>query len=208
MHTEKELDRIAAKAAVACWLGEEGILAKRIQHDPLDRQLLETWLKRWKLWGKNANVGEIEALRKFLRGVKSQLPKQPVPEFVPRMVEQAKSDGLTRARLTSLISKFAFSCQPLAYVPYDSRGLAGLRALEFNVGDHDYVEYARCFTQIKPQIVSAVTKAGIRASRLKYCGQTLEQDVFEQRAVDKRLMLYGRFPPDDMAKAYWDCDFK
>ena len=76
MHNDHDLDEVAAKSAVACWFGDEGNLAQRIQTNPVDKQLLDCWLKRWGFGGPRSNVRDKMKLRDLLERAKPELMAQ------------------------------------------------------------------------------------------------------------------------------------
>jgi hypothetical protein len=154
-----DLDMLAARSAIALWFGDEGQRALQIQKAPLDLELLKRWLSTWGV-ARNAPTKPAlarEDLRVFLNDVAKpalDLAHQSGHE-VYRLVETLSQqvEPICKCRPTSLISKFAFSCYPTMYVPYDSTARKGLSNLGHQIPGHAYVLYVRAFHAEKTKIV-------------------------------------------------------
>src|SRR5262249_28819524 len=123
IENEGDLDQLAAKIAVYEWLNKEGQFAKAIQNEhPLQLKLFNQWLHKWNLlqWVPSGTKRELLG---FLDAAKPQLTSaqagREAYELVQELVRQAQEEGLVRGRQTSLMSKFAFSCNPKTFAPYD-----------------------------------------------------------------------------------------
>lgn len=199
MSDQDDLDKLAAQAAIALWFGEEGKLADEIQNKPLDDELLTRWLVNWDVV-RRAPKEKREDLCVFLNKKRKLILKHPTDyKLVETLCQQALDKGIFRGRETSLMSKFAFSCSPATFAPYDKYGRLGLRKLGHNIPEHEYALYMQAFIAEKEKIIKRLHKSGITPSKLPYPGKIMKDDaILEMRVVDKRLMLYGGFPRDAM----------
>jgi hypothetical protein len=207
MSDQDDLDKLAAQTAIALWFGDEGKLALEIQEKPLDDELLTRWLVNWDVV-RRAPKEKREELCVFLNNAKPKLTAHPMDyKLVEKLRQQALNEGVFRGRETSLMSKFAFSCSPTTFAPYDYYGRCGLRELGHHIPDHEYALYMQAFIVEKANIIKRLHKSGITPSKLPYRRKIMEDALFEMRVVDKRLMLYGGFPPDAMAGDFSPRDF-
>src|SRR5205085_2524074 len=103
-------------------------------------------------------------------------------------------------------SKFAFSLRPNAFVPYDSKVRHVLNALNHRIKDHHYCDYLRAFRIEQEKIAERCRAAGLSPSKLRYKGKTIDNELFDARLADKRLMLEGGFSAKRM-KDYDLADF-
>jgi hypothetical protein len=106
------------------------------------------------------------------------------------------------------MSKFAFSCRPATFVPYDSRARGALRDFGHDIPDHGYALYMQAFIAEKAKTIKRLHALGITPSKLPYRGAIMEDALFEMRVVDKRLMLKGGFSPESMARTFGPTDFR
>lgn len=56
------------------------------------------------------------------------------------------------------------------------------------------------FNAEKPKFVKRLRDLNMTASTLSYRGRIMQDELFEMRAFDKRLMLLGGFSPVSMAR--------
>jgi hypothetical protein len=107
--------------------------------------------------------------------------------------------GKTECRELSMLSKYAFSCNPRVFVPYDRRARDALRkVLGHKFKDGDYIAYMKAFEAAKEKVVSRLTSIGVTSDTFSVCGRRLDKALFELRATDKRLMLAGGFSAKTM----------
>jgi hypothetical protein len=210
MSDRYNLDKLAAQTAIARWFGDEGNLAHEIQKKPLDDQLLKRWLVSWMV-ARIAPIPKREDLRWFLNEVAKPALISTHPtdyELVETLCKQALDKGILRGRPTSLMSKFAFSCRPATFAPYDKYARGALRDFGHKIPDHGYALYMQAFIAEKAKIIERLHNLGITPSKLPYRGKIMEDALFEMRVVDKRLMLYSGFPPERMARDFSPTDFR
>src|SRR5258705_3693791 len=105
----QELDLLAAKSAVACWLGEEGTLADRLRDGAIEKKLFDRWLRRWGL-ARASPVSTRQKLRKFL--VNTARPSimacdEDGLDLIPQLVREAIAAGGSPLHLLSLISNIS-----------------------------------------------------------------------------------------------------
>jgi hypothetical protein len=210
MDITHDLDEVAAKSAIACWFKVELPFVTTIQQQPLDTQLLDRWLVYWVL-ARTVPKPNREKLRAFLARVAGPvLLAADGPEsygLVEELSMQALRWGGVTGRPTSLISKFAFSCRPLIFVPYDRRARSAFRRSGYKISDHAYSAYMGAFNAEKKTTIERLYARGIKASNLPYRGQIMDDELFEMRVADRRLMLQGGFSPNYMVRDYTNSDF-
>jgi len=199
---------VAANAAVACWFTPdgEGQLAAAIQADgPLAADTFKAWLIKWMV-ARNSLLRHRTDLLTFLN-------EHARPAFLagehqgPVLVEHLRDQvqAFTHGRPTSLMSKFAFSCCPTIYAPYDRRARSALRVLHFVVPDHNYGPYMGAFTAVRESVAAALVDIhitleavmddlGINQGNYPPNQPPMDQALFEMRTTDKFLMLLGGFP--------------
>jgi hypothetical protein len=100
-------------------------------------------------------------------------------------------------RPTSLVSKFAFSCSPAVFVPYDRIARGGLGTPE-----HNYLAFRNAFAQqqanIEQQLATFIRpggRVGLAAENLLLNGHDMNQRVFVARTTDWYLLLQGGYDP-------------
>jgi hypothetical protein len=86
-------------------------------------------------------------------------------KLVQDFAVEGKEQGHVKARLTSLMWKFAFSCNPKTFAPYDRRACAGLRKLGYKFKDHDYVSYMERFLLRKRRLPDGCKIAALARPR-------------------------------------------
>jgi len=212
MDVNQDRDEIAAKSAVACWFKMELPFVTAIQQQQLDGQLLDRWLVYWVL-ARTIRRPNRDELRVFLADVArpALLAVQRLGPEAYRLVEElsirALRSSVVTGRPTSLISKFAFSCRPKIFVPYDRRARCALRRSGYKIPDHAYGVYMEAFNAEKKRTIERLYAHGIRASNLPYQGQTMNDELFEMRVADRCLMLHGGFSASYMTRDYSQSDF-
>jgi hypothetical protein len=113
----------------------------------------------------------------------------------------AVETGKTECRELSMFSKYAFSCNPRIFVPYDKRGRDGLREVwQHKFKDGDYIAYMNAFDAAKVEVVSRLASIGVTSDTFSISGRKLDKALFELRVTDKRLMLAGGFNAGTMLK--------
>lgn len=113
---------------------------------------------------------------------------------VSTLTNLAVDKGKTECRELSMLSKYAFSCNPRIFVPYDRRARDALRkVMGHKLKDGDYIAYMKAFEAAKEEVVSRLTSIGVTSDTFSVCGRKLDKALFELRATDKRLMLAGGF---------------
>jgi hypothetical protein len=207
-YSSEELDAIAARAAIATWFGDEGQTAEKIQHQPVDLDLLKKWLGLWML-ARTVGTDRRERLRDFLNSTARGKLLEPSAgcKTVEQLSAQVKADGILPGPPTSLISKFAFNLRPDRFVPYDSRVRAALKRMKYKIKDHYYCEYLDAFRKETGTIVNRCRAAGLTPAKLRYQGKIMDDALFETRLADKRLMLEGSFSASKMKRDYTLNDF-
>jgi hypothetical protein len=191
----------AARCAVGCWFNIEKGLCNAVQnvHDP-NGIFPDGWFKYW-LVGRTlrsaGNRQEIcELLFKEIPRLKAASPNPQTWELVQQLSAkiQPMNSGI---RPTSLVSKFAFSCCPTTFVPYDRFGRGQLGTPE-----HDYVAYISAFFQqqaIVEQQLREFTRpdgqVGLTAQNLPSNGNNMDQPLFLARTTDWYLLLQPQFDP-------------
>jgi hypothetical protein len=207
-YSSEEQDAIAARAAIATWFGNEGKTAEKIHHQPVELDLLKSWLSLWIL-ARTVGSGRREAIRDFLNHTARGKLLDPSAscETVEQLSSQVKTDGILPGRPTSLISKFAFMLRPENFVPYDAHVRGALKKLGYRVKAHHYCDYLRGFRLAQETIVERCRAAGLTPTKLRYQGKTLDNALFDARLADKRLMLQGGFSASRMKKDYKLNDF-
>ena len=188
----------AARCAVGCWFNIEKGLCNAVQ-DALDptEVLTKKWFKYWGVVRTFSKDGDREGIRKLLFGEIPHLKAAPPNENSWKLVEElsAKIRGMNRDKCpTSLVSKFAFSCCPTTFVPYDSlvHGQLGTR-------EHKYVEYMHNFSERKKSIDQQLREfkldgqVGLSARNLPLKNETImDQPLFLTRITDWYLLLRSK----------------
>jgi hypothetical protein len=191
----------AARCAVGCWFNIEQGLCKAVQNAQGPNEILS---KEWfRYWG----VARTFRTRGDRKGIRARLFEE-----LPRLKAappNAQSWGLVQQlstkikpmncdiRPTSLVSKFAFSCCPATFVPYDRIARGQLRT-----SDQDYVTYRREAAKHQADVKEKLAKfirpsgqVGLTSQHLPLYGKSMNQQVFVARAADWYLLLRGGFDP-------------
>jgi hypothetical protein len=191
----------AARCAVGCWFNIEKGLCKAVQNvqDP-NGIFPDGWFKYWlvgRTFRKNGNrEGIRELLFKEIPRLKAASPNPQAWELVQQLSTniQPMNSGL---RPTSLVSKFAFSCCPTTFAPYDRIGRGQLGTPE-----HDYVAYIDAFSgkqtiveQELREFIRPDGKVGLTAQNLPLNGNSMDQPLFLARTTDWYLLLQPQFDP-------------
>jgi hypothetical protein len=134
----------AARCAVGCWFNIEEGLCAAVQNARDPKGILpDGWFKYWLIGRTLRSAGNrqeiCELLLEEISRLKAASPNPQAWELVQQLSAkiQPMNSGI---RPTSLVSKFAFSCSPTAFVPYDRFGRGQLGTPE-----HDYVAYIKAF---------------------------------------------------------------
>ena len=109
-------------------------------------------------------------------------------------------------RPTSLVSKFAFSCSPTTFVPYDRivRGQLNKRIVhrQLKIREHDYLAYTRAFAEQRADVDQQLRtftrrdgQIGLSAKNLPLYRNVMNQQLFEARTTDWYLLLEGGYDP-------------
>ncbi len=195
---------IAAGVAVITWFESEGPLSKEIQRtETLTPELLQRWLKYWML-ARTCPRATREELRTFLEYSRSTICNSINNSEPLRVVETLAAEGRisngTRGRPTSLVSKFAFSCCPAIFLPYDRRARTALREMKYKIDDHDYYSYMEAFKEQIKVTTKAMDEQDIYYHNFTYNNKTMSKKLFYRRVADKLLMLRGGFSRDRMVR--------
>ena len=200
-------DELAARTAIANWLGEEGEHSRELQASRLlEEQRLKRFLGKWGLARSNPidnradllnflNQYAIPALKEISADGR---PSRHAYAVIEELSLRGKDSNLTNGRQTSLLSKLGLSLCPEIYIPYDSTVRDALTAVGKKVRDHAYCDYMEAVMSEKPAFERALRDKGLTAESLSADG--MSQWLFEMRAHDKRLMLRGGFDPDRMMR--------
>jgi len=197
----------AARAAVGCWFSAERRLCEGVQSaDAPDRVFPDDWFRYWGVGRTFRRDGNRDAIRGLLFDKRSELMAAGPDEAAWQLVQQLASEIQPMNagwRPTSLVSKYAYSCAPRAFSPYDrfARG-------QLQTRDHDYVGYSQAFTQrkfdIRNQLAAFVRPdggVGLSAQNLPVDGRAMNEDIFVARTTDWFLLLQGGF--DDTKWPAW-----
>ena len=208
-----DTDQLAARSAVASWFNQEGPLATDIQTaQTIQEPLVKQWLTYWMV-ARTAKRENRAQLCEFLNKAKERLSNPSLTgstafSLVETLAEEGKGLGIFNGRPTSLVSKFAFSCRPELFSPYDRLARAALHKSGYTIHAHDYRGYMQAFDAERKEFAEKARKSGITARVLVYRNQRMmEQHLFEMRACDKRLMLLGGFSEERMAQSVQEGDF-
>ncbi len=209
-----DTDELAARSAVASWFNKEGPLAIDIQTaQTIQEPLVKQWLTYWMV-ARTAKKEKRAHLCEFLGEAKKSLSNPALTgakafSLVETLAVEGKRLGIFNGRPTSLVSKFAFSCRPEIFSPYDRLARAGLKKLGHSIIAHDYRGYMQAFDEERKKFSNQVRNSRLTATALVYRSQsTMTQHLFEMRACDKRLMLLGGFSEKQMAQSIKEGDFE
>ena len=199
-HELTHLER-AARSAVGCWFKIEQGLCNTIQGTTRPDDLLtREWFAYWQVARTFRKDGDREGILALLfeklPRLKAASPSTQSWEIVERLSIKIKPMNCG-TRPTSLVSKFAFSCCPTTFVPYDRIVRGQLRTL-----DHDYVAYKQAFSKTQADIERKLKKfirpsgeVGLTSQNLAVDGRSMDQRVFLARITDWYLLLQGRYDP-------------
>jgi hypothetical protein len=194
----------AARCAVGCWFNIEQGLCKAVQDAKGPNEILT---KEWfgyrgvvRTFRTERSGGDREGIRALLF---QELPRLKVASpnaQAGRLVQQlSEKIQLMNAgtRPTSLVSKFAFSCYPTTFVPYDRLGRRQLGTRQ-----HDYVAYINSFFQNRTiveqelrEFIRPDRQVGLAAQNLPSNGNIMDQPLFLARTTDWYLLLQSKFDP-------------
>jgi hypothetical protein len=191
----------AARCAVGCWFNIEQGLCSAVQgaQGPADI-LTRAWFAYWQVARTFRTSGDREGIRALLFKEIPHLKRASPDTRAWELVEQlsAKIQPMNCGwRPTSLVSKFAFSCCPTVFVPYDRIVRGQLRT-----PDHDYLAYKSAFSRNQANVEQELAKfirpsrqVGLAAENLPFNGKSMDQRVFVARTTDWYLLLQGAFDP-------------
>jgi len=191
----------AARCAVGCWFNIEQGLCNAVQGAEGPNQIFPTgWFKYWGVARTFRRKGNRQEICQLLLDTRPQLmtalPNTLRWGLVQQLSAQIKPINCD-IRPTSLVSKFAFSCSPVTFTPYD-RIVRG----QFGTSPHDYLAYRNAFAQQQVNIeqqLGAFTRpggqVGLAAQDLPLNGNVMNQQLFVVRTTDWYLLLQGRFDP-------------
>jgi len=191
----------AARCAVGCWFNIEQGLCKAVQDAKSPNEIVtKEWFGYWQVVRTFRKSGDREGIRALLF---KELPRLKVasPNAQAWGLVQQLSEKLQRMnsgiRPTSLVSKFAFSCCPTTFVPYDRLGRGQLGTPE-----HDYVAYINAFcrqrTIVEQQLREFIRpdgQVGLAAQNLPLNGDSMDEPLFLARTTDWYLLLQPQFDP-------------
>jgi hypothetical protein len=184
---------LAARCAVGSCFVTEQMLNKQIQGVNNPDQLLrgedDPWFDYWSVRRTFRKSGDREGIRQLLFDARRALAvAQPHPDGWQLVDELSRE--ITRmncnSRPTSLVSKFAFSCCPTTFAPYDSLVRATLRQHHPGLQDHDYVGYMSAFLEEKTRIANVKS---LTAAHFRCHGNVMPQPLFELRTADWYFLL-------------------
>ncbi len=201
------LQQAAAIGAVCSWFGDEGAYSQKIRDHEFSADEFQRWLVLWMLvrripkkHGTDAFLRMQNFLNHVARPIFLAASTQSLDarcSDVSALASRALSEGITQNRETSLISKFAFSCLPTIFIPYDRTVRDALRGpLGFRFEDHDYVAYTRAFCASADHFGAPPAPDVFTVG-----GKIMDAELFALRYLDKRLMLLGGFNPLAFEKA-------
>lgn len=194
---------LAARCAVGLWFNTERRLCDEVRHNVCAANPFpKGWHRYWRV-GRSLRVdGDRAAIGERLIKYRESLIKAPGTPDGWRLVEKL-ADAIAPlnkdVRPTSLASKWAFSCAPVTFVPYDSKGREVLRTVE-----HHYVAYSKAF-ELRMQNVEEMLNSfvrpdgmlGLTANNLPFYGEIMDQLLFSMRTTDWLLLLEANVDPSD-----------
>lgn len=213
----KNLLQIAAPYAIYKWAESEKYSVEEIQsYSRIDENVLSGWLRKWGLSQalikhrpspKTTSMQEIhERLANSLCEIRPLLlgsRKKDIPHIVEKSVKKLQDDGVTIARQTSLISKFAFSLRPDITAPYDSYARGGLKVYYGRkIDDHDYLVYFKKFNQFANECSKELDETLLTTILQPLWGPLMNKTVFKHRTADKLLMILGGLLPTDNLESW------
>jgi hypothetical protein len=202
-----DYEELAARAAVACWLGAEGAYARAIRSAKLlDMETLKGFLDLWKLARPNPlnrRTGLLDFLNAHAMPALKEIDQESEPSRQTHLVIEILTDravevNATRGRPTSMLSKLALAICPLVFIPYDTRVRKALGSIGKGVKAHHYRDYMQAVLSEKPAFDRMLRERNLSAQSLNATG--MSQALFELRALDKWMMLRGEFSPAAMAR--------
>ncbi len=191
----------AARSAIGCWFNIEQALCSAVQNATAPGQIFPSgWFGYWGVGRNYRKHGDRPGICQLLYNARPPLLAAPPNAQGWQLVEklslkiQPMNCGV---RPTSLVSKFAFSCSPTTFVPFDNivRG-------ELGTPEHNYLAYRDAFNQrqanIKQQLGAFIRpcgQVGLAARNLPLNGDVMNQQLFVARTTDWYLLLRGGFDP-------------
>ncbi len=191
----------AARCAVGCWVNNEKGLCSAVQKAQHPNEIFpDGWFRYWlvgrtlRLAGNRQAIYEL--LFKEIPRLKAALADGQAWELVRQLAGKIQPMNCG-VRPTSLVSKFAFSCCPRTFAPYDRLGRRQLGTHE-----HDYVAYMDAFAQQRAivdqqlrELVRPNGQVGFTAQNLPLNGESMDYPLFLARTTDWYLLLQSQFDP-------------
>ena len=201
------------ETAVSKWRGSDGTSEKVFHKIFIRRKPTEehftSWLSLWMIARSSPKKSRRrlrDALWKYsreLRGFKAG--NSAAYNCVDHIANHLQRNHLANGRALSLVSKFAFTLNPLAFVPFDSRVRKALHKLGHPrlKSPYSYEIYMQCVNcELERFRISLVADPSIsrqlKSSMKEFHCDSSERKLLELRTVDKALMLVGGFDPKRM----------
>lgn len=125
--------------------------------------------------------------------------------YVNDIADQLQRHHLGTGRPLSLVSKFAFALNPVAFIPFDSRVREALVRLGHPQlkSPYSYVVYMKCVNHEREHFRTLLAADRFISSHIDRCMRQFrcaksERKLLEMRVMDKALMLVGGFKPKRM----------
>jgi hypothetical protein len=188
--------QVAARCAVGSWFVTEQGLNNQIESATNPNQLLrgadDPWFDYWSVRRTFRVNGNRDQIRLLLFNARHQLaaaqPNGDHWQLINDLADQIQPMNCN-IRPTSLVSKFAFSCCPTTFVPYDNLTRTTLKARGHRVPNHNYVAYMNAFLYEKEVIANDLAGQHINAACFRCHGDIMPQPLFELRTADWYLLL-------------------
>jgi len=217
----KSIEKLAFMAAVSSWsFGNEGRLAVALQHTCFGRDKFKKWMGHWILARRIPQHDYYDHLQKLIEFIENEprqafiaASRETAVELVEKYTRMAAGETtgvpITWNYELSLFSKYAFSCNPKIFVPYDETVRTALvenfHITPKNKLEGNYREYYKYFYKFKDifkkQIANQARSNEFleRMLDVAKCGEVkMSKDLLFLRATDKSLMLLGGFDKNKM----------
>lgn len=200
MRDQLYFDDLSVRAALAAWRTGEGAFSAEMRSAPaITMRTLDRWLAYWDLddrLRRDQRQQFLDLLETTARPAFCGVP-EPSPEAFALLDEvnfKAVREGVTTASLMALLTRFACSCEPVVYAPATQYSRRGIQILGRKLGDLSYRTYMLAFMKERERFADRVATL-VLAAGSDACRTAMPLDVLVMRALDRRLMLAGGFPP-------------